>query len=99
MDIPDTEVKYWDSDTVAILAALSLQNQNLNINHSIVSSKKYAELKNIEYDINHKKHEDETSKFNEIAKNITESIGLPNYSILTMLAKEERYQKKLFRNV
>ncbi len=93
LDIPDTEVKYWDSDTVAILAALSLQNQNLNINHSIIFSEIYAQLMDIEYDTNHKKHEDETSKFNEIAKNITESIGLPNYSIMKMLAKEERHQK------
>ena len=31
LDIPDEEVKYWDSDTVSVISAISLQNESFNL--------------------------------------------------------------------
>ena len=35
LDIPNKEVKYWDSDTVSVISAISLQNKSFNLSELI----------------------------------------------------------------
>ena len=45
LDIPDTEVKYWDSDTVAILAAISTQNKEFSLSDGLLRAKAMRKVK------------------------------------------------------
>ena len=49
LDIPDTEIKYGDSDTVAILSAISLRNFLFNISKAIEIADADRILKEYEY--------------------------------------------------
>ena len=51
LDIPDTEVKYWDSDTVAILAAISTQNSNFSLSNGLHSAQIASDLANAKYQL------------------------------------------------
>lgn len=101
LDIPDTEVKYWDSDTVAVLTALSLQNQSFSIDKYIMFSKQYAELKDDEYHINQTRKDrmyenissDKLLEADKVVANIIDSLNLPDLSDMKILAQRERYQR------
>lgn len=56
LDIPDEQIKYDDSDTVAILSALSLRNQSFNLSKIEIDAEKNAQtrIKNKILDETHK---------------------------------------------
>ncbi|MFZ7214549.1 FRG domain-containing protein [[Pasteurella] aerogenes] len=45
LDIPDEQIKYDDSDTVAILSALSLRNQSFNLSKIKIEAEKIAQTR------------------------------------------------------
>ena len=91
LDIPDSEIKYADSDTVAILAAISAQNKNFSLSDSLdYAQTKYAlaeanyilenldqdRLKSIENSINNKLLPFKNiDEYEEIVQKVASEIG------------------------
>ncbi|WP_310742636.1 FRG domain-containing protein [Pasteurella multocida] len=80
-DIPNDEIKYFDSDTVSILSALSLRNCDFNINGFKLFSKITSLFKKLEM-IQKYRAEANVVPISEILFSLTSSISFKNENTL-----------------
>ena len=95
LDIPDAEIKYGDSDTVAILSALSLQSNQLNILSLIIladSAKNMEERKiEIERQNDYNKFGDKKEEF---ANNVLKQFDFPyDWKTINEITRIERIHR------
>lgn len=92
LDIPDEEIKYDDSDTVAILSALSLQNYQFSITNYLEFASKTSDLEIKRYwvDRENKNHQlKNNNNINLITEAILKEAGLPDWEKLQQLGAKE----------
>ena len=89
LDIPDTEVKYWDSDTVAILTAISAQNKNFSLSNSLDSAQTKCSLAKASYILENLKQEKLKSIENSINNKLLPFKNIDEYEELIKKAASE----------
>ena len=95
LDIPDAEIKYGDSDTVAILSALSLQSNQLNILPLIILADRAKNIEERKIEI---ERQNDYNKFGdkkeEIANNVLKQFDFPyNWKTINEITRIERIHR------
>lgn len=90
LDIPDSEIKYDDSDVVSILSAISLRKHNFNIENYLNISRKYAEIEK-------EQNEKENKKLRESLNYLPSDMREKAESVLKF--SSERIYKEKFKEI
>lgn len=95
LDIPDAEIKYGDSDTVAILSALSLQSNQLNILPLIILADRAKNMEERKIEI---ERQNDYNKFGdkkeEFANNVLKQFDFPyNWKTINEITRIERIHR------
>ena len=91
LDIPDEEIKYADSDTVAILTALSIQPSDFNTLKAIKNAKNQEKLKESEYVIERLSRLEDYDHMIAVLKNYGKEVPMTKdeyLNIILSVAKE-----------
>ena len=95
LDIPDAEIKYGDSDTVAILSALSLQSNQLNILPLITLADRAKNMEERKIEI---ERQNDYNKFGdkkeEFANNVLKQFDFPyDWKTINEITRIERIHR------
>lgn len=95
LDIPDAEIKYGDSDTVAILSALSLQSNQLNILSLIILADRAKNMEERKIEI---ERQNDYNKFGdkreEFANNVLKQFDFPyDWKTINEITRIERIHR------
>lgn len=86
LDIPNDQIKYFDSDTVAILTAISIQPKEFNILTSIKNTEIQRKLKRSEYIIKNYATAQDIDKMNNFIKdNVENSMSVDQNEFIKIL--------------
>lgn len=101
LDIPNEEIKYGDSDTVAILSAISLRNFSFSISERIEIAKNIAIIKKSNYwkeNIEYHKITDDDIKNAKISKKIIGPLKLADFLKALEASSNEIKEKALLES-
>lgn len=93
LDIPDAEIKYNDSDVVAILSAISLRNNSFSIDNYIKIAKLQAIITSITYILTNKRESISSEMESRLGK-----IDFTNYQNITR-GKNVEELSKIYRDL
>lgn len=95
LDIPDEQIKYDDSDTVAVLSAISLTKKDLILENYIDFATKCAELTYHEYIYINNPDSQDSQK---IKDTVLKKFNLPDWQTTLMLGADEVKQETFLKN-
>jgi hypothetical protein len=94
LDIPDSDIKYDDSDVVSILSAISLRKSDFNIKNYINFSKQIADLeKQASIIKNNKLQENVPDDVKNVISKVEDNLSLPFRELIDK-ANNEIYENK-----